>query len=51
VSLSRQFWMSLRQALLMIVDALEREPELEFKGPRTAALRKDWKDEQRKHAD
>lgn len=47
MTLTRQFWMSFRQALLMVVDALEREPELEFRGERTAKLRKDWKDEQR----
>jgi hypothetical protein len=35
--MSREFWMAFRQALLMMLDALERELEIE---PRTAELRK-----------
>jgi hypothetical protein len=35
--MSREFWMSFRQALLMFLDALERELKIE---PRTAELRK-----------
>jgi len=35
--MTREFWLAIRQALLMIVDALERELGLE---PRTAELRK-----------
>jgi hypothetical protein len=35
--MSRDFWLAIRQALLMIVDALERELGL---SPRTAELRK-----------
>lgn len=34
--MSREFWLAIRQALLMIVDALERELGL----PRTSELRK-----------
>ena len=45
VTLSRQFWMSLRQALLMIVHGLEEELDIT---PRTSELRKWWKAEQRK---
>ena len=35
--MSREFWLAIRQALLMVVDALERELGL----PRTAELRKE----------
>jgi len=35
--MSRDFWMAVRQAVLMFLDALERELGLE---PRTAELRK-----------
>ena len=35
--MSRDFWMAVRQAVLMFLDALERELKLE---PRTAELRK-----------
>ena len=38
--MSREFWLAIRQALLMIVDALERELCLE---PRTAELRRERK--------
>jgi len=38
--MTREFWLAIRQALLMIVDALERELQLE---PRTAELRKERK--------
>ena len=47
MTLSRKFWMDLRQALLMVVNSLEQELGLE---PRTSELRKWWK-EQRKTAD
>jgi hypothetical protein len=42
--MSPKFWMSVRQAILMIVDAIERELDIK---PRTAKLRdfyKAWKD-------
>lgn len=47
--MSVQFWMAVRQAVLMLLDALERElidngVRLE---PRTAELRKWWKEEKR----
>ena len=46
--MSTEFKMALRQALLMIVDALEREPDvLPQVQVRTSELRKWWK-EQRK---
>jgi hypothetical protein len=35
--MSKEFWLALRQALLMVVDALERELGI---SPRTAELRK-----------
>ncbi len=35
--MTRDFWLAIRQALLMIVDTLERELQL---SPRTAELRK-----------
>ena len=38
--MSRDFWLAVRQALLMMVDAIERELNL---CPRTAKLRKDSK--------
>ena len=38
--MTREFWLAIRQALLMIVDAIERLPEVEFRGPRTSELRK-----------
>ena len=41
MTLSRAFWMSLRQALLMVVNSLEQELELE---PRTSKLREWYKD-------
>ena len=44
MTLSRQFWMSLRQALLMIVHGLEEELSIE---PRTSELRKWWKEQRR----
>lgn len=37
---TREFWVAVRQALLMLVDALERELGI---SPRTAELRKDRK--------
>lgn len=37
MSLSREFWVAIRQALLMVVDSLERELGI---CPRTAELRK-----------
>jgi len=40
MNLSRNFWMAFRQALLMLLDALERELEI---SPRTAELRKSSK--------
>ena len=42
----RKFWMSIRQAFLMVVDAIERRPDVMHK-PRTAKLRgfyKSWKE-------
>ena len=42
---SRQFWMSIRQALLMIVHGLEEELDIT---PRTSELRKWWKQQTRK---
>jgi hypothetical protein len=47
MTLSRQFWMAIRQALLMVVNSLEEELQIE---PRTSELRRWWK-EQRKNAD
>jgi len=41
--MSREFWLAIRQALLMVVDALERELGL----PRTAELRKQNKQPER----
>ena len=41
MTLSRAFWMNLRQALLMVVNSLEQELGLE---PRTSELRKWWKE-------
>ena len=38
--MSRDLWLAIRQALLMIVDAIERELSLT---PRTAELRRDKK--------
>jgi len=35
--MSRKFWMAFREAVLMFLDAMERELEIE---PRTAELRK-----------
>ena len=46
--MSTQFWMAVRQAVLMFLDALERE--LEDKGvllKRTAAIRQEWKEMKR----
>ena len=47
--MSLDFWMAVRQAVLMFLDALERE--LIARGvrlsPRTAELRKWWKEEKR----
>jgi hypothetical protein len=40
----RKFWMSFRQALLMMVDAVEQAQGIE---PRTSRLRKAVKDEKR----
>jgi len=43
--MSTQFWMAVRQAVLMFLDALERE--LEEQGviiKRTAEIRKEWKE-------
>jgi hypothetical protein len=37
-----KFWMSIRQAFLMVVDAIERRPDIMHK-PRTAELRTFWK--------
>jgi hypothetical protein len=42
--MSRDFWMAVRQAVLMFLDALERELGLT---PRTAELRKERKRERR----
>jgi len=39
--MSREFWLAMRQALLMLVDALERELGI---SPRTAELRKTRKE-------
>lgn len=42
--MSPKFWMSIRQAILMVVDAIERELDIK---PRTSKLRsfyKAWKD-------
>jgi len=36
----REFWTDIRQALLMLVDTVERKME---QWPRTALLRKAWK--------
>ena len=47
VNMTPKFWMSIRQAILMIVDAIERELEIK---PRTSKLRvfyKSWKAEQK----
>ena len=44
ISFSRASWMLIRQAFLMIVDALERELDVT---PRTAELRKERKQERR----
>ena len=40
--MSREFWMAVRQAVLMFLDALERELGMT---PRTAELRKERKRE------
>lgn len=50
--MSVQYWMAVRQAMLMELDALERElidngVRLE---PRTATLRKWWKEQKREEA-
>jgi len=37
-----KFWMAIRQAFLMVVDAIERRPDIVHK-PRTAELRTFWK--------
>lgn len=37
----REFWMAIRQGLLMIVDAIERMVEAH---PRTSDCRRFWKD-------
>ena len=42
--MSREFWMAVRQAVLMFLDALERELGLM---PRTAELRREKKAERR----
>lgn len=39
--MSREFWIAVRQALLMFLDALERELQI---SPRTAELRKQGKE-------
>ena len=44
ISFSRASWMLIRQAFLMVVDALERELDVT---PRTAELRKERKQERR----
>jgi len=44
ISFSRASWMLIRQAFLMIVDALERELDVT---PRTAELRKERKQERK----
>ena len=41
---TNQFWLDVRQGLLMIVAAIERELHIE---PKTAELRKDMKRERR----
>lgn len=38
--MSREFWIAFRQAMLMLLDALERELQI---SPRTAELRRDAK--------
>jgi hypothetical protein len=38
--MSRDFWMAIRQALLMAVDAIERELDID----RTSDARRFWKD-------
>lgn len=38
--MSRDFWMAFRQALLAILDALERELEI---SPRTSEMRRSFK--------
>ena len=48
MTLSRQFWMSIRQALLMVVHGLEEELDIQ---PRTSELRKWWKQEKRQSAE
>ena len=40
MTVSRELWIAVRQALLMVVDAIERELGI---APRTAELRKDAK--------
>jgi hypothetical protein len=43
--MSREFWMAVRQAVLMFLDALERELGLT---PRTAELRREKKAERKR---
>lgn len=38
MNMGREFWLAVRQALLMVVDALERELGI---APRTSELRKE----------
>ena len=40
MNLSKEFWLAFRQAILFLLDALERELSI---SPRTAELRKDAK--------
>jgi len=46
---TRKFWMSIRQAFLMVVDAIERRPDIKNK-PRTAELREYWKEQKDKQS-
>jgi len=41
MSVSKEFWLAVRQALLMLVDAIERELCM---APRTAELRRETKE-------
>lgn len=40
IAATRRLWLAIRQALLMVVDAIERELDIE---PRTAELRRTMK--------
>ena len=45
-STDRQFWMQIRQALLMLVDAVERQHKI---SPRTSDLRRERKQQLREY--